>query len=160
MSNWKRQLAISRYYISQWMLHRINIYYFILYLFLAIIFFKLMMLIKSSGIFRKNRVSCKFCLNITSNFYSVFFYLSQTNRNFETYMHVWFEQLKELKQFEILSPDNSLTNGHCLKSAKDHVWWKLLHVAIQFLYDFILQRANLNVSLWIPARFQFFLHLK
>ena len=28
-----------------------------------------------------------------------FFYLSTANGNFETYMPVWFEQLKELKQF-------------------------------------------------------------
>ena len=47
--HWKRQLGISRYYISQTMFHRIHVYYLILYLFSTINYFmfELMMLTKS-----------------------------------------------------------------------------------------------------------------
>ena len=49
-------------YISQGCCTELEIYYFILYLFLAIgcFAFKLMMLVKS-GIFLKNHISCKLC---------------------------------------------------------------------------------------------------
>ena len=30
---------------------------------------------------------------------------------------------------------DNLTSGYGLKNAEDHVWWKLLHVVIQFFYD-------------------------
>ena len=92
------------------MLHRINIYYFIIYLFLTINYFilKLVILIKK-GILLKNLVSSKLCQNITcfttcfttfttyfitrftktlNQFVFLFFYLSRTNGNFKTCMSV------------------------------------------------------------------------
>ena len=67
---------------------------------------------------------------------------------------------KNQSSFDVLSLDNILSNGYCLKNAKVHVHWKLLHVAIPFLHDCDLQTATQKVSLWVLARFQFFLHLK
>ena len=55
----------------------------------------------------------------------------------------------------IHSLDNNLTSGPSLKNTKDHVWWKLLHVAIKYLYACHLQTAIHEVLHWIPARFQF-----
>ena len=40
-----------------------------------------------------------FSSTVYENFKLFFFYLSSVNENLETYTQVWFEQLKELKQF-------------------------------------------------------------
>ena len=89
-----------------------------------------------------------FIPKIYENFKSVFF-LSRTNGNFETCVAVWFEQLKELKQFKVLSVNNILTNGHSLKNVKDDGRWKLLHVNIQFLYEnFSCTRNKETSSCW------------
>ena len=49
---------------------------------------------------------------------SQFFYLSRANENFETWMPTWFEQDNKLKKFKVLSLDNILAKGHCLKKRK------------------------------------------
>ena len=114
-----------------WILHRINIYYFTLHLLLTFNYFifKLIMLIKIN-IRLKNYV---FQFTETLN---EFFYLSRTNGDFETFMCLFdLSNWKNQSSFEVLSLVNILMNGHCLKNVKDHVQWKLLHVAIQFLHD-------------------------
>ena len=53
---------------------------------------------------------------------------------------------KNKNSFEILSVDNILINGHYFENVKYHVCWKLLLVAIQFLYDCHLQWNSYSKS--------------
>ena len=83
---------------------------------------------------------------IYENFKSMFL-LSRANKNLKTSgMPVWFEQLGKLKDFEILSLYNILINWHYLKKGKYHVRWKLINVAIQFLYDYHLKWNSYSKS--------------
>ena len=109
------------------MLRRINIYYFILYLFLTIncFIFKWMVLITSNFYFD----------NFKSGFKSVVLPIEdkQDFRNFLACL-IWVIE----SSFEVLSLDNILINRHCLINAKDHIWWKLLHFAMQLLHNWHL----------------------
>ena len=62
------------------------------------------------------------------------FYLKRTNENLETCLPVWFEQLKELKHF-----------------------WGTFNFYMAAIFN---ETGTQKVLLWIPARFQYFLHLK